>query len=65
MSILNKQIAPLAIGILTIGIVLLVASCSFDRLSIEKGRLNPNGIPPGMFTNSATNQGLSESWGLE
>ena len=61
MRVLNKQIALLAIGIIaTFLVAVTVVGCSFDRLSIEKGRLDPNGIPlsqGGVHVDASTNKG--------
>jgi hypothetical protein len=64
MRVLNKQIPLSAIGnIAAILAAMSVAGCSFDKLSIEKGRLDPNGLPlrSGTFVDSSTNKTLRVS----
>lgn len=64
MRILNKQIPLSAIGYVTASVaVMTVAGCSFDKFSIEKGRLDPNGVPlrSGILVDSSTNKTLRVS----
>ena len=61
MRVLNKQIALLAIGIIaTFLVAVTVVGCSFDRLSIEKGRLDPNGaaLKSAVHVDASTNKTL-------